>query len=252
MADRFPSLEEFGGGQTEPKDTAATKGAIGGDEDFLARERALLGDDANQFTSSNDFKASAKDDDFDLLGGDLAEDGGHKGSESIGHFESSFPAVDTQNNQMGPGGTITGSNLPYRPTQQSSYSGKQEPEEEEPEAIRQWRIKRDADIARREALAAERKAERMEKAKRDIDDFYRNYNEKKEKGIARSRKEAEEFLANRQDTSAGGTSWERVAKLVDLGAKEAKGKSANDGKEKFREMLRDLAKDKNAPGAKGY
>ncbi|KAL9576543.1 MAG: hypothetical protein Q9212_007008, partial [Teloschistes hypoglaucus] len=153
MADRFPSLEEFGDGepsnhciieprlifasqgQTETKSNGATNGELDGDNDFLARERALLGDDANEFASSNDHKASADDDDFDLLGGDSAPAGGHQASDSIGQFESSFPAVDTQNNQMGPGGTITGSSLPYRPNQQSSYSGYQEPEEE-PEPIR--------------------------------------------------------------------------------------------------------------------
>ncbi|KAI4108285.1 MAG: hypothetical protein L6R37_001158 [Teloschistes peruensis] len=251
MADRFPSLEEFGDTQTAPKSNGATNGEIDGDDDFLARERALLGDDANQFASSNDHKVSAADDEFDLLGGDSAPAGGQQASDSIGQFESSFPAVDTQNNQMGPGGTITGSNLPYRPTQQSSYSGYQEPEEE-PEPIRLWREKRDADIARRESLAATRKAERIEKAQRDIDAFYETYNGKKDKSIARTRKEAEEFLANRQDTSAGGTSWERVAKLVDLSGKGAKGGEKGGGKEKFREMLLELKKDGNAPGAKGY
>ncbi|KAL8686206.1 MAG: hypothetical protein Q9218_007274, partial [Villophora microphyllina] len=135
MADRFPSLEDFGDGQTEPKSNGATNEDLNGDDDFLARERALLGDDANQFASSNDQKATAEDDDFDLLGGDSAQDGGQQQSDGMDDFESSFPAVDTQNNQMGPGGTITGSGLPYRPNQPSSYSGYNEPEEE-PEPIR--------------------------------------------------------------------------------------------------------------------
>lgn len=116
MADRFPSLEEFGDSessnhyiiepqltlasqaQTAPKSNGATNGEIDGDDDFLARERALLGDDANQFASSNDHKVSAADDEFDLLGGDSAPAGGQQASDSIGQFESSFPAVDTQNN----------------------------------------------------------------------------------------------------------------------------------------------------------
>ncbi|KAI4286733.1 MAG: hypothetical protein L6R35_004008, partial [Caloplaca aegaea] len=76
-----------------------------------------------------------------------------------------------------------------------------------------WREKRDADISRREEIASAKKTERVQKAQRDIDDFYDNYNTKKEKSIARTRNEAKEFLENRQDTSAGGTSWERVAKL---------------------------------------
>ena len=115
-----------------------------------------------------------------------------------------------------------------------------------------WREKRNADISRREEIASTKKSERIQKAQRDIDDFYENYNTKKEKSIARTRKEAEDFLANRQDTSAGGTSWERVAKLVDLSGKGAKGGAAGGGKEKFRELLMDLRKDDKAPGASGY
>ena len=39
-----------------------------GPDDFLSRERALLGDDADLFASSNDKLATVEDDD-DLLGG---------------------------------------------------------------------------------------------------------------------------------------------------------------------------------------
>ncbi|KAL9029528.1 MAG: hypothetical protein Q9196_002242 [Gyalolechia fulgens] len=250
MADRFPALEEFGDGQTELKSNGATNGGLDGD-DFLTRERALLGDDADQFVSTNNNASAVEDGEVDLLGGDGNYDGGEAGGVEISEFESSFPAMDTRNDQMGPGGTITGSNLPYHPPQQQTYSGFAEPEEE-PEPIRLWREKRDADIARREEAASTKKSERVEKAQRDIDDFYENYNSKKEKSIARTRKEAEDFLANRQDTSAGGTSWERVAKLVDLSGKGAKGGAAGGGKEKFRELLMDLRKDEKAPGASGY
>ncbi|CAI7660098.1 unnamed protein product, partial [Penicillium crustosum] len=66
MADRFPSLEDFSEGQTEVADIQATT-----DDDFLARERAVLGEDAEQFATSQDHVAGenvgAGDD--DLLGG---------------------------------------------------------------------------------------------------------------------------------------------------------------------------------------
>ncbi|KAI4214781.1 MAG: hypothetical protein LQ351_002857 [Letrouitia transgressa] len=249
MADRFPSLEEFGDGQTESR---PTNGDINAQDDFLSRERALLGDDAAQFASPHDNAPTVEDDNNDLLGGDGNYDMPTTGNEELTGFESSFPAVDTQNNQMGPGGTITGSGLPYQPRQTPSYSGFDTFQEEEPEPVRLWREKRDAEIARREEIAAEKKAARIKKAQQDIDDFYENYNTKKEKSIARTRKEAEEFLANRQDTSAGGTSWDRIAKLVDLSGKGTKGGAAGTGKEKFRELLLDLRKDESAPGAKGY
>lgn len=85
-----------------------------------------------------------------------------------------------------------------------------------------------------------------------MDEFYENYNRKKEKTLARARKDGEEFLASREDTSAGGTSWERIAKLVDLSGKGTRGGAAGTGKEKFRELLVGLKGDEKAPGAGGY
>lgn len=71
---------------------------------FLERERAVLGDDASQFTTSgeNIQAATVEDGDDDLLGGEFSSDNHpadappHTGQE-ISDFESSFPAVDTQN-----------------------------------------------------------------------------------------------------------------------------------------------------------
>ena len=118
--------------------------------------------------------------------------------------------------------------------------------------LSKWRAQRDERIEMQEELALQKKEERQAKARRDTDDFYENYNNKKDKGTTRTRKEAEEFLANRQDTTAGGTSWDRVAKIVDLSGKGTKGGAAGTGKEKMRDMLLNLRKDENAPGAKGY
>lgn len=124
--------------------------------------------------------------------------------------------------------------------------------EEEPEVIKEWREKRDAQIAKRAQQHEEQKAETIAEAQRNIDDFYENYNNKKEKNIAQTRKEAEAFLANREDTTSGGTSWERIAKLVDVSGKGNKGGAAGSGKERFRELLLSLRKDEKAPGAEGY
>lgn len=107
-------------------------------------------------------------------------------------------------------------------------------------------------LAEREKISNSKKEETIAAARRNIDDFYENYSQKTEKQISRTRKEAEEFLASREDTAAGGTSWERIAKLVDLSGKGAKGGASGTGKEKFREMLLDLRKDEKAPGATGY
>lgn len=125
-------------------------------------------------------------------------------------------------------------------------------DEEEPEVIKEWRERRDAQIAKRAEQFAAQREETIKEAQANIDDFYNNYNSKKDKEIAQTRKEAEQFLANLDDTVSGGTSWDRIAKLVDVSGKGAKGGAAGSGKERFREMLMNLRKDEKAPGATGY
>ena len=63
----------------------------------MTRERAALGDDAAQFASADDNAATVEDGEDDLLGGGGSYGGGHNGGEEITEFESSFPAMDTQN-----------------------------------------------------------------------------------------------------------------------------------------------------------
>lgn len=118
-------------------------------------------------------------------------------------------------------------------------------------SYREWREKRDAEIARRAQISQEKKEATSKKAREDIDDFYVSYNNKADKHRAQTRSEAEQFLANREDTSAGGTSWERIAKLVDISGKGFAGGASGSGKERFRELLLDLRRDQNAPGASG-
>ncbi|KAL2064333.1 hypothetical protein VTL71DRAFT_4827 [Oculimacula yallundae] len=238
MADRFPSLEEFdSGAQTETQGSSGFEG-----DDFLSREKALLGDDADQFATGNDNSAYVEDGNDDLLGG-----GG--GNEQVQEFESSFPSIDTQNEGVAPGGSIT--NITPFQSSQPSYQAHIS-EEEEPEIIKQWRERRDLGLQERETRSAERKEETVKNAQQNIDDFYENYNSKKEKSIAATRREAEQFLEGREDTSAGGTSWERIAKLVDLSGKGKGGGQSGSEKAKFRELLLSLKKDEKAPGATGY
>lgn len=115
----------------------------------------------------------------------------------------------------------------------------------------EWREKRDADLARRAEASAEKKAATVAKAQEDIDDFYEAYNKRTDKAKAQTHTDEKEYLENREDTSAGGTSWERIAKLVDISGKGIKGGASGSGKERFRELLLDLKKDENAPGVGG-
>jgi hypothetical protein len=152
---------------------------------------------------------------------------------------------------MAPGGTITGSSfLPGAPT--PSYAAPSYELEEEPDVIKSWREKRSQEIATRDDISTAKKESTIKEAQQALDDFYDNYNDKKDKNIAQTRREAEEFLNSRDDTTAGGTSWERIGKLVDLSGKGTRGGAGGSGKERFREMLVSLRKDENAPGATGY
>jgi hypothetical protein len=236
MASRFPSIEEFDDGATasvlEPGATTLDLG-LGDDPtaDFLSREKATLGADADLF---------ATQDDNNLLGG--AADAAPAG------FEASFPSLDTQEVD-GPGGTITGGAEPYMPGV-NTYTGTSLEQEEEPEVVREWRERQQLEIKRRDELSEKRKEETVAKAQQDIDGFYDNYNEKRDKLVAETRREAQEFLDSRENTVAGGTAWERIAKLVDMSDKGVRaGKS---DKTHFRSMLMSLRKDEKAPGASGY
>lgn len=162
----------------------------------------------------------------------------------MGDFESSFPAVDTGNEGVAPGGTVTGSTLPYRAPSANAYE-----DEAETEVVREWRERRDLQVQHRDEVSAGKKAETVKAAQEAIDEFYENYNNKKDKQIAQTKKEAEEFLKNREDTTSGGTSWERISKLVDLSGKGTGGGAPGTGKAKMRELLVGLRKDENAPGA---
>ncbi|EWC46977.1 hypothetical protein DRE_03739 [Drechslerella stenobrocha 248] len=234
----FPSIEDFDDGVTAP-----TGGPIDDADDLFSRERALLGTDADQFSAS---QFPALDDD-DLLGGGggddvLASSASHK-------FESSFPDLIADNEAVGPGGTITGTSAPYMPGVPNTNFPSTSLSDEEPEVIKQWRERQQLEIQRRDELSESRKQETVDKARAAIDDFYDNYNSKKDKSIEQTRAEAEEFLASRENTSAGGTSWERIAKLVDLSDKAVK--SGSSDKSRFRELLVSLRKDEKAPGASG-
>lgn len=180
---------------------------------------------------------------------------------------------------MAPSGTKTGSaTLPFQssmgaPQPNHGASNGGGVDDEEPEAIkyvphpssppphphppplpsppltpphRTWRALRTTTLTNRADLAASQKASTIAQAQAYVDEFYNGYNVRKEKGMKQTREEAERFVKGREDTSTGGTSWERVARLVDLGKKGA------EGKERFRELVLGLRGDGGAPGAGGY
>lgn len=90
-------------GQTEAKGDPDFENISSGDADFLAREKAALGDDADLFATDNTQLNSSgpvqndDNEDDDLLGGGDSAAGNDLGGDGISQFQSSFPAIDTNN-----------------------------------------------------------------------------------------------------------------------------------------------------------
>ncbi|CAN6651850.1 clathrin light chain [Trichomonascus vanleenenianus] len=225
----FPSLEEI------DKDLASTaqNGSAFEEDDFLSREKAVLGEDAEAFDKPTEATAD----------------------DSVASFEKSFPSLNEQDNAsaLGPSGLISEPAEPYlpgAPLQTNEVTSKaNELSLEDSEPIKEWRARKDLEIEQRDK-ADEQKRERIrEEAKKRIDDFYENYNNKKDESIEQTRSEEKAFLEERDNDVAGvGNTWERISKLID----SAPEKTQLHDKSRFKELINSLKKDINAPGAAGY
>lgn len=141
------------------------------------------------------------------------------------------------------------------PASQPSYS--YEEPTEEPEAVRQWRETQKDAIAKRDAEDERKKAEAISKAEQDIDNFYAEYNAKKEKNIAANKENEAKFHEERTRELAEGTTWDRVTKMVDLKNSQSKtiaraGPGSSD-LTRMKELYLKLRREgERAPGAAGY
>ncbi|GAA6030000.1 hypothetical protein JCM8097_009208 [Rhodosporidiobolus ruineniae] len=253
-------------------------------QDFLARERELLGADASSFAAPTD---AAADKDYeqsasafpDLDGGDDALDGftsapaapsapvaGNEvsvtGDNELAQFDSQYPEIEIpaeepqqQQNGFAPTPSPIGLNAPVFSQQPPSFSSTPAPQEEgESEFIKSWREKQAEEIAKREEAAQQKKEETIAKARNAIDNFYKDYNERKEKDIAKNKEDEEKFRAQLSDSLAQGTTWERICTLVDL--QDSRSKTTTKSKQdlgRFKEILLSLKREgETAPGAAGY
>ncbi|QRW12442.1 clathrin light chain [Ceratobasidium sp. AG-Ba] len=138
-----------------------------------------------------------------------------------------------------------------------NYAGFTQPEEPEPEVVRQWREHQQEKIAQRDEEAKAKRAETIAKAERDIDKFYEEYNAKKERQIRENKENEANYLSNLTDSLSAGTTWSRICDLIDLENSQSKtvaraGAGATD-LARYREVLLRLRKQGDkAPGAAGY
>lgn len=186
------------------------------DSDFLSREKELLGD---EFKTENDKEALNSDDEFT-------------------EFNEQFPEVDQT-----------------EAAQHQQPEAYEEPAYEAPKdlgdskALKDWKERRDLEIAEREKANTKTKEEIVKKAQQTIDDFYDNYNTKKEQSSQQVLKDEEQFLEKRDKFLSKGTLWDRVNELttevgeVSLGDRD---------KSRFNKILKNLKGKEKVPGAGGY
>ncbi|CAM9014367.1 hypothetical protein WICANDRAFT_60141 [Wickerhamomyces anomalus NRRL Y-366-8] len=191
MADKFPEID----------DVEVQQDDVG--EDFLSREKEILGDDAEQFKTEQDDEYLNEDKD-----------------DEVKKFEQQFPDVGESE-------------------QESTKEAEAEEEEEEfsepafnppkgeSDAVKEWRERYNLEISKRDEADEKKAKETKETAEKQLDDFYDDYNNKKDADIEKARNTEKEFLAKRDEFFSKGDVWSRALELT----KDVK------GNERFKELL---------------
>ncbi|CAE6512266.1 unnamed protein product [Rhizoctonia solani] len=135
-----------------------------------------------------------------------------------------------------------------------NYSAFTQPEEPEPEVVRQWREHQAEKIAQRDEESKKKRAETVARAEKEIDKFYEEYNAKKERTIRENKENEAAYLSALTDSLSAGTTWSRICDLVDLENSQSKTVArAGTDLTRYREVLLKLRKQGDkAPGAAGY
>jgi hypothetical protein len=92
---------------------------------------------------------------------------------------------------------------------------------EEPDTIRKWREEQETLLQKKDEAEQVRMNELREQAKKELDDWYKHYEEQLNKTKEINRESEKEFVAEVNDIRPG-TEWERVNKLVDFNTKSSK------------------------------
>ncbi|KAI8875805.1 hypothetical protein K501DRAFT_338483 [Backusella circina FSU 941] len=203
--------------------------------DFLARERAVLGGDADLFTDS-----SAFDEQFPPT---ISATPGLDSTQTQFTEYNSTSLISTPANDY----SVFESDFPKAENLETSKAfHKAMLPDEEPEVVRQWREKQSEVIAKRDEEEREKKHAVLNRAREDIDKFYEDYNDKKQRSIEENREREEQHLKAREATSSSSNVWERVSKEFDVS--NAKAAFPTKDVSRMKGIMLDLRKDSNAPG----
>ncbi|KAJ2608434.1 Clathrin light chain [Coemansia sp. RSA 1365] len=216
--------------------------------DFLARERAALGEEADLFQSGgtdNISEAIVPDDQPPNIS-DASAIMPSLESEDRSEFLSPTPSI----------GAISTQSVSV----QSPSVGGTEFEQE-------WQSKQREVIAERDSIAEEKHKDIVNEARNAIDKFYEEYNRKKDEAIEENRanQEIESQAANK------GNLWERAVRQIDMATKGSSTGNASPRGDistprvasptarqqqtvrdtsRMRDLLHDLKRDPDAPGIK--
>ncbi|KAI5955096.1 clc1 [Candida jiufengensis] len=216
MADKFPEIDT-------PEHNEDFESS-----DFLSREKELVGD---EFKTDQDKVLEESED------------------EEINEFKEQFPEVESSNNQ---------DQLPQKDENLEDEIEFEGFESTQPSkdlsqstSIKEWKQRRDLEIEEREKINSQKKKDIINKAKQTIDDFYENYNSKKETSFKNIEKDQENFLKKRDEFLKNGTLWDRVNELISK-VDNISIEDNNRDKTRFKEILTKLKGKENVPGAGGY
>ncbi|KZT21098.1 hypothetical protein NEOLEDRAFT_1074222 [Neolentinus lepideus HHB14362 ss-1] len=185
------------------------------------------------------------------------------GDDEIEKFEDQFPDIErTLSPPPAQQQPSFGALPPFAPRPQPSpYTAtpilNSQLQEDEPEVIKQWRERQAEEIKARDEAAKEKREDIIVKAEKAIDQFYEDYNQKKERQIRENKFHEAEFLDSLQESLSSGTTWSRIADLVELQNSQSKtlartGPGTTD-LTRFKEVLLRLKREGDAaPGAAGY
>ncbi|KAJ2728921.1 Clathrin light chain [Coemansia sp. D1744] len=207
-------------------------------EEFLARERAALGQDAEQFQSG---PTSA------VLSPTMSEQASDVAIlPTLNPISPSFTSVSSS--AFPSSQTSTPAPQAPSPASQALSPASQALSPPPAQFDQEWQSTHRAEITSRDETSAAKHADTVKEAQRAIDTFYAEYNERKDRAIEenRAQQEIETQAATR------GTLWERVGKQIDMATKassEAQRSQVRDTA-RMRDLLQDLKRDANSPGVK--
>jgi len=229
MADKFPEINDVSvDGNEQPAG------------DFLSREKAALGD---EFATEEDQK--------------IVEDANDGEDEEFQDFKTQFPAVDSQasetvapegeaaNKEAGNSDELdTGAEVVTKKFKSLNL--------DESEPVKEWKKKREAEIAEKDEADAKKLQELKEDAQKATDEFYDNYNNKKDELVEQTKAEEKKFLEKRDSFLEKGTVWDHAIELLKLNKNSSSvDDESHRDKTRFKEILLSLKGKESVPGAQG-